>query len=255
MMQFLPNWGKKTGATPVPDMAVAFEALVQETLTLLRGLNTTGQSACVFALGEKLAWFRQQGQTPDVETLAELKAIYQWLHDDRNMAYFAPNVTLGCEELAEMLEPGNENGEEGTPADVSLMIDLYNAVWALHYEDFRRDPAGMLADWNASDRFQSRAMRAVLCDIDYPSLVHLSLIVCLADASGARKLVAKNVQKKQQLMLEILTRRTETPAELAKVLQGSLPDILPTLTAWAKSLEQQPFSMPKVTLFREKRSS
>jgi hypothetical protein len=252
MKRFLPSW-LHDAATPPPPQAL-FEHLVQDHHGhSLSGLSVVALSGTVFSLGEKLAWCRKNHTLPTMETLAELKALYVYFADDRQMTYFSPHRTWSLPEIEALFAPPDDTDEQAndnTPADVTLMIELYNAVWSLHFEAFAQDPAGTLAEWNASDRFQTRAMRAVLCDIDYGTLVHLALLALLADASAAEKRVRGSVLKKQNILLEILATRGETPPDLVKILHGQSEDIMKVLTVWARNLGDVAFPTPRQTLFR-----
>lgn len=208
--------------TNFPDPKT-FASLSREICELLEGASALALSACAFAVGEKLAAARTAADMPDVQTLAELKAIYHTLSKGFQQRYFQDYAELDSRDIARLVHADKGDGE-GSPADVRAMVDIYSAVWQLHYREFMENPAAALANWDPVNRYQTRAMRAVLFDMPYPELVKLALVMLNAveDAQhGGNAAVMALVQGKRDILFTVLWQRAETPRDVAGKVGGS----------------------------------
>ncbi len=250
-----PEFNALFNALPHVD-ADYFAMMVQDQRQLLKGVKPLGLSAAIFSMGEKLAAFRNISLLPDMETVAELKALYIVLVEEYDQVFFKAHARLSHEDLlASVVDLETLHGIEReavlTPADVQVMIQMYNAVWHLHYNDFLADPATAIADWAVRDKYQTRAIRAVLFDVDYKHLVHLvrMMVASNQDAKAANmsQPIQQAVRQKMEQMITILSNREETSPELAEQLThyrgAQLADILKQLYA---SLQATPASHPSL---------
>lgn len=227
----------------LPD-AVSFKDMATETRALLREVNALGLSACVFALGEKLAACRVRETPPDVGTLAELKAVYDTLATDFAQPFFARHAAMPAEELMAMLFCGTAEEAEQTPADVRVMVELYQAVWRLHYDEFNSDPAGALSLWDVNNHYQTRAMRAALFDMEYGSLLKIAILLLDSGEAMTKQPCSRAVQAavlaKRDLVLTVVWQRAETPRHVAvEVSKGESVDSRKVLMQLLKSEMQQ----------------
>ena len=213
------HWTPGTSANSnLPDRG-SFSELATETRALLSQANALSLSACVFALGEKLAACRTRETPPDAGTLAELNAVYATLADDFEQRFFAPHAAMEPGALSDMVYHDPSAQMEQTPADVRVMVELYQAVWRLHYEEFNTDPATALSNWDIGNHYQTRAMRAALFDMDYAQL--LKIAVVLLDSAEATlsqpcaRKVRDAVTAKRDLVLTVVWQRAETPRDVA----------------------------------------
>lgn len=213
--QPLPLGGVNSNA---PQQAV-FNGLLADARMTFGTPNALQLSGIAFGIGEKLARFRLAQFLADAVTLAELKALYGILAHQHGLVFFRTHADLDYNTLLELV-----SGilDDDTPADVAVMMDVYNAVWILHYRQFEQDPASALAEWNVEDAFQTRAVRAVLFDMAFDRVLHLSLAMvesCLDVARhGAREGIAETMNKKRALVLNIVLHRKEAEAILPKTL-------------------------------------
>ena len=213
------HWTPGTSANSNFPDEVSFVELATETRALLREVNALGLSACVFALGEKLAACRTRETPPDTRTLAELNAVYATLADDFEQAFFARYAAMPANALRDMVYTDPSGDFEQTPADVRVMVELYQAVWRLHYDAFNTNPAAALSAWDIGNHYQTRAMRAALFDMDYTQL--LKIAVVLLDSAEATlnqsctRAVRDAVAAKRDLVLTVVWQRAETSRQVA----------------------------------------
>jgi hypothetical protein len=227
-----------------------FALLVDDIYSMMRGISALGLNACAFVLGEKFAYFRNKGQRPDAEALGELAGLYRVLAQDFKQPYFEQLQQQNQQQLLKSVytKRSRKMKEEGhlTPLDVQVMLPIYNAVWHLHYQAFLDEPALTISAWNVKDAHQSRAIRAVLFDMDYDRLALLCLMMAesLQKAQDARKKFQKTIEEKARIMLTILAHRVETPdyyaAELLTLESEELYVDLSTLISALK--ERKPIS-------------
>lgn len=213
------SWENNTGSTIMAADDI-FTYMVNDTRDALKGVSTVAFSGCIFALGEKLANFRNALQQPDIQTLAELKTVYEILVQEYEHSFFAEYAKMNLSNLYEItvdwqaLADGKRDVNK-TPPDVRLMIDIYNAIWQIHYQHFLANPAEALATWNCHDKYQNRAIRAVLFDLPYHKLVHLARVVVAAcheeQLTDKPAKLLRTMHKKRETVLTILCSRDETP--------------------------------------------
>ena len=234
------HWTLATSAnTNIPD-ALTFRAMVHETRALLREVNPLGLSACVFALGEKLASCRTREIAPDVGTLAELNAVYETLAHDFEQDFFTRHAEMPADALLEMVSCHAGTPSENTPADVRVMVELYQAVWRLHYDTFNSDPATALSAWNIGNHYETRAMRAALFDMDYTQLLKLAVVLLDSAEEALNQNIDRAVRKaivaKRDLVLTVVWQRAETPRQVAvQVSRGEGRDTRAVLMQLLKS--------------------
>ncbi|MFN7902457.1 MAG: hypothetical protein ACK5O1_06505 [Holosporales bacterium] len=213
--QSLPIGGVNSN---VPQQAV-FNGLLADARITFATPNALQLSGIAFGIGEKLARFRLAQFPADAITLAELKAVYGILTHQHGLVFFRSHADMDYDALLDLV-----SGilDDDTPADVAVMMDVYNAVWSLHYRQFEKDPASALAEWNVEDSFQTRAVRAVLFDMPFSRVLHLSLAIvesCLdVGQHGASKDIVETINKKRALVLNILLNRKEAETILPKTL-------------------------------------
>jgi hypothetical protein len=202
----------------LPD-STSFAAMAHNIRTLLRDSTALSLSACVFALGEKLAACRTRETPPDAGILAELNAIYTTLADDFAQEFFGRYTALDADALQGMVYGMTSDSAAQTPADVRVMVELYQAVWRLHYAEFTTDPAAALAAWNVNDHYQTRAMRAALFDMEYGQLLRMAVVMLdsatTAHSQGIPSGLRDIITAKRDLILTIVWQRAETPRQTA----------------------------------------
>lgn len=241
----MERWAFQTGVNTNLPQEELFARLVVDALETLAQPTALQLSGFAFAVGEKLARCRSARIAPDASTLAELKALYTILSEQRQMKFFNSYAALDYAGLFDLVadEPTKVGDSGHTPADVIAMVDVYNAVWNLHYRQFEIEPATALAEWNISDAYQTRAVRAVLFDITFDRLTHLCRAMvdsCLdLQNSDQPDRIKKTVNNKRNLMINILIHREEAKQLLDNRLAGqSLMAQAATLKGLADHLQK-----------------
>ncbi len=247
--------------TPSED---AFAKLVATTTESLTHINSLALNAAVFNLGEKLAFYRNSLVQPDIQTIADLKAVYAILYYGYGHAFFHDYLQGSFEDILGLVIDPNaiSRGKRDTsitPPDVARMIEIYNAVWAIHYKSFMSDPATVLAEWNVNDHYQNRAMRAVLFDIDFDTLNHLCRAMvhsCLeAEANNVPKNLANTIDAKRLLMLSVWVNRDEASKSAVRdIIDADLHQQENILKAVADFLKERPSHSPNTIHMYEMQS-
>lgn len=225
---------------------VAFEQQVQTKRQQFNDSSIVGLSARAFELGESLAKFRNGFEIPDGVTIAELKAMYKVLLDRFHQSYFASHARLDEESLrVSVIDDQSIEAKKrltaNTPPDVKVMIDIYNAIWNIHYQNFLQDPAEAVADWDVMDAYQTRAIRAVLHDLPYAQLITLGCMMLMSCEDTDKNLpVYETIAAKQELIIAIIGARDETPAVVChRLKRGKLKERLLVLKTLLSGLQSQ----------------
>lgn len=241
----MERWAFQIGVNANMPQEALFERLVADSLETMADATALQLSGFAFAVGEKLARSRSARIAPDAATLAELKALYTLLFKGQKLKFFKSYAALDYAGLFDLIadEPAKAGDSGHTPADVTAMVDIYNAVWSIHYRQFETDPATALAEWNIADAYQTRAVRAVLFDIAFDRLTHLcrAMVDSCLDLQNSDKpeRIKKTVNGKRALMLNILIHREEAAQLLDNRLAAqSLSAQAATLKALAEHVQK-----------------
>ncbi len=228
----------------------SFDEAVDHNLVAMEEMSVVGISAKAFELGEKLARFRNEFEIPGTESMAELKALYQVLLERFHQTYFSGHSRQNLEALQmsvtdkDTLDTKKRSSSQ-TPPDVRVMIDIYNAIWNIHYQEFLQDPIHTMANWDLDDPYQTRAIRAVLHDIPYKdSLMVACMMVYAVQDTPKDHIDYVTVAAKQELVNGIICHREETPAVVAhRLRRGNMVErglVLKTLIMGLSSESEQP---------------